>query len=298
MMVAEFVGTLLFQLIGGGVTHGQYNGLILMVLIFFFGAVCSAAFNPAVALGLWIAGNLSMKETICYMIAEFSGALLGALIAGGVFFGGCHIGDYSANAFGLAGPEACVKNTVAPAYASEYYSPPADIQTYASPDSSSGYDRHLSTIGKSGAAGISNGGSGCVLWHGAGESDEISTGQLFGLEFFGTFFLMLTIMGVAIFPVYSKKVESTAAIAIGFALYVCINSFGSLSGGAFNPARQFAPAVVFGCGLSRWYVYWLAEFAGAAVAALFGNWILQKMAEVRERAKQKPGIVDVGSSMI
>jgi len=47
-----------------------------------------------------------------------------------------------------------------------------------------------------------------------------------------------------------------------------------VSGGAFNPARVFSAAIVTGNWRQQW-VYWLADFLGAAIAAgistLFGR---------------------------
>ncbi|EFA81707.1 hypothetical protein PPL_05701 [Heterostelium album PN500] len=53
-----------------------------------------------------------------------------------------------------------------------------------------------------------------------------------------------------------------APIAIGFTLgFLCLLG-GSVSGGAFNPARVFGPALV-GNRWSRHWLYWIADFLGA-----------------------------------
>jgi hypothetical protein len=39
-----------------------------------------------------------------------------------------------------------------------------------------------------------------------------------------------------------------------------------VSGGAFNPARAFGPAVISGKGWSHQWVYWIGDFTGAALA--------------------------------
>ncbi|KAI8622767.1 aquaporin-like protein [Chytriomyces sp. MP71] len=56
-----------------------------------------------------------------------------------------------------------------------------------------------------------------------------------------------------------------APIAIGFTLgFLCLLG-GSVSGGAFNPARVFGPAVLTGNFSNNW-VYWVGDFMGAALA--------------------------------
>ncbi|KAJ3233709.1 hypothetical protein HDU81_002031 [Chytriomyces hyalinus] len=56
-----------------------------------------------------------------------------------------------------------------------------------------------------------------------------------------------------------------APIAIGFTLgFLCLIG-GSVSGGAFNPARVFGPAVLTGNFSNNW-VYWVGDLLGAALA--------------------------------
>lgn len=56
-----------------------------------------------------------------------------------------------------------------------------------------------------------------------------------------------------------------APIAIGFTLGFLSFMGGSVSGGAFNPARVFGPALVGGVWTKHW-LYWIADFLGAGVA--------------------------------
>jgi len=56
-----------------------------------------------------------------------------------------------------------------------------------------------------------------------------------------------------------------APIAIGFTLgFLCFMG-GSVSGGAFNPARVFGPAIVGNVWTDHW-MYWIADFLGAGMA--------------------------------
>jgi len=56
-----------------------------------------------------------------------------------------------------------------------------------------------------------------------------------------------------------------APISIGFVLGLLSLVGGSVSGGAYNPARAFGPALVSGVWSNQW-VYWIGDFLGAAAA--------------------------------
>lgn len=93
--VAELVGTFLFVFVGvlciisgflgdgaGGnlVAIGLAHGIAIAVLVTTFGAVSGGHFNPAVSLGVMIAGKLKFGEMIGYWIAQVGGGTLGALV--------------------------------------------------------------------------------------------------------------------------------------------------------------------------------------------------------------------------
>ncbi len=54
-------------------------------------------------------------------------------------------------------------------------------------------------------------------------------------------------------------------MAIGFTLGFLGLIGGTVSGGAFNPARVFGPALVSGNWKNHW-LYWIADFVGAGLA--------------------------------
>lgn len=87
-------------------------------------------------------------------------------------------------------------------------------------------------------------------------------------EGLGTFFLMFVIVGVAANPGAAKD---WAALSIAAAFGLAVFAFGPLTGGSFNPARGFGPALVsgeFGGAGQFLLVYVLAPVAGALLAAL------------------------------
>ncbi|GAA4735607.1 hypothetical protein GCM10023216_30700 [Isoptericola chiayiensis] len=83
-------------------------------------------------------------------------------------------------------------------------------------------------------------------------------------EAFGTFVLVLGIVGTATFNAANGGSIMTVAFAGGIALIAAIAAVGHLSGGHFNPAVTFGLTLA---GRSSWadlLPYWLAQFVGAA----------------------------------
>ena len=87
--VAEFVGTLTLVLFGCGaaVLGAEHVGQLGIALAFGFaivamaygiGSISGCHINPAVSLGVFIAGRMSAREMLVYWVAQFSGALVGA----------------------------------------------------------------------------------------------------------------------------------------------------------------------------------------------------------------------------
>lgn len=97
ILVGEIMGTMLLILLGDGVvanvllnkTKGNNSGWIVITtawaLAVFVGAYASAAksgahLNPAVTVGLAVAGKTPMSDVPVYIIGQFIGAFLGALL--------------------------------------------------------------------------------------------------------------------------------------------------------------------------------------------------------------------------
>ncbi len=124
-------------------------------------------------------------------------------------------------------------------------------------------------------------------------ANDANIGNAFLTELILTFILVYVIFAVAFDTVDSKGVQVVntpsgkqkkgagnsltiyttsgatkagfAPIAIGFTLgFLCFMG-GSVSGGAFNPARVFGPAIVGGVWTDHW-MYWIADFLGAGMA--------------------------------
>lgn len=87
--------------------------------------------------------------------------------------------------------------------------------------------------------------------------------QSFIIETVLTFFLMLTILGM----MSKKELSSMAGLMIGLVVTGIILFAGPISGGSFNPARSFAPALLSG-NLTALWVYIAAPTLGAMLAVL------------------------------
>src|SRR5437870_1688086 len=82
-------------------------------------------------------------------------------------------------------------------------------------------------------------------------------------EFIGTFFLVLTV-GCTVIPAAAGVIP---ALAIGATLMVMIFAGGHVSGGHFNPAVTLAVFLRGKCPATDVVPYWVAQIAGAALAA-------------------------------
>lgn len=95
--------------------------------------------------------------------------------------------------------------------------------------------------------------------------------QSFIIEYILTLFLMLTILGVT----SRKEFSNIAGLMIGLVVVGIILFAGPVSGGSFNPARSFAPAIVTGNMTDLW-IYIIAPTLGAISAMLIWKYFNKK----------------------
>ncbi len=91
-------------------------------------------------------------------------------------------------------------------------------------------------------------------------------------EAVGTFLFFTVIFGAA---VDGRTAGNMAGLAIGLALATLILCFGPLTGGSFNPARSFGPALVSGHWNDFW-VYVVGPILGGTLAGLVQTKIFMK----------------------
>jgi len=103
-------------------------------------------------------------------------------------------------------------------------------------------------------------------------SADVNTGRAFFAELIGTFLLVLVVLGA----IDSRAPAGWAGMAIGAIVFAVIIIVGPATGAAINPARYIGPVLVqeVSGGAVKWAqlpVYWIAELAGAVLAAaLYG----------------------------
>lgn len=122
-LIAEFVGTLWLVLGGCGsavlaasipeldagigyVGVSLAFGLTVLTMVYTIGNVSGCHLNPAISIGLWIAGRFQRNEVIPYIISQVLGGLAGASILYLIASGqpSFEIGGFAANGYGIHSP--------------------------------------------------------------------------------------------------------------------------------------------------------------------------------------------------
>ena len=92
-LVAEFVGTFALIFIGagavaigiGGLLGAAFaHGFVVVAFIYAYGHISGTHINPAVTLGLLIAGEIEFVAAIGYWVVQFLGGILGAVVLNAV----------------------------------------------------------------------------------------------------------------------------------------------------------------------------------------------------------------------
>jgi aquaporin Z len=105
--VAEFLGTFMLVFVGCGVavlSRGNYVataaafGLVLLGAVYAIGPISGCHVNPAVSVGMLVAGKMKGRDCLMYIIAQF----LGAIVAAGILLAVANgIEGYSMDRYGL-----------------------------------------------------------------------------------------------------------------------------------------------------------------------------------------------------
>jgi aquaporin Z len=100
--IAELIGTMVLVLIGCGVavfvtgflgiTYGYVGialafGLAVLAMVYAIGGISGCHINPAISISMLVAGKLSVKDTIFYVVFQCIGAIIGAGILYAIFSG-------------------------------------------------------------------------------------------------------------------------------------------------------------------------------------------------------------------
>ena len=88
-LVVEFIGTFALIFVGAGAVAIDVGGLagaafahgfVVIAFIYAYGHISGTHINPAVTLGLLVAGEIEFAAAIGYWIVQFLGGILGALL--------------------------------------------------------------------------------------------------------------------------------------------------------------------------------------------------------------------------
>ena len=78
-------GTAGLSFAAGVVATALAFGFVLLALAYVLGPISGCHVNPAVTIGVWLSGRIPLAEAVGYWIAQFVGAILGALLLWGTF---------------------------------------------------------------------------------------------------------------------------------------------------------------------------------------------------------------------
>uniref|UniRef100_A0A7S1JG67 Aquaporin n=1 Tax=Eutreptiella gymnastica TaxID=73025 RepID=A0A7S1JG67_9EUGL len=195
------------------------TGFVAIAIIYAFGDVSGAHFNPAVTFGTMVVRKTSLKKGLCYIVMQLL-ASVGATLWIGVLYGVEYIGEL------VLVPHDEILRSLLMEFTLTFILVFVIMSTaFASKES---IEHQVGEDGNGGHKGYST--------------------------------IVINSSGKAQF----------AGIAIGFTLGYLTMIGGSVSGGAFNPARAFGPSLVTLRIFTRpvQWLYWLGDFAGAAGAAI------------------------------
>jgi MIP family channel proteins len=181
---------------------GLVEGLVLFLILMTFSGVSGGHFNPAVTTAAALMKRISPIDAVVYVLAQLSGAVLGALLVKG-----------------LLKDEGLAAN-------------------YGAPDVS-----------------------------------PLLSGDFAGMvvEGLGALMLVLAVVAVAMNP---RARQAWAPLTIGLTFAFLVMVFGPLTGGSFNPARWFGPALIS----EEWGGVWpyiVGPLLGAVLAVALYKFVIE-----------------------
>ena len=220
--IAELVGTLFLVFVVGTVLSlylstgaasqtgsdfaviGLAQAFVLFLLIIAFGQVSGGHFNPVITMAAAAMKRIDPVDAVVYVLAQLSGAVLGALLVKAILLDEGRATDYGAA-------------TISPIIAGPF------------------------------AASV--------------------------VEGLGAFLLVLAVCAVAFNP---RARQEWAPWVIGTTLGFAVMIFGPLTGGAFNPARWFGPALIGDAfnGFSDSWPYIFGPIVGALLAVAVYRFVI------------------------
>jgi len=221
-------------------------GFSAVGMIYTFADVSGAHFNPAVTFGTLVGGKTSWYKALMYVVAQLCGSL--AAMAGVMMSFPAQVNVIQADGSSVLTP--IVKMLVV--------QPAADVAL----SQAFFMEVFLTFIFV------------FVIFSTAFETIDTKKGTTVALPGSGNLSedeqksaAAATTRNLTIFTTSGNTKAGFAPLAIGLTLGMLCFLGGSVSGGAFNPARVFGPDLINGKWSVHW-LYWFADFLGAGLAAM------------------------------
>ncbi|KND00014.1 uncharacterized protein SPPG_04360 [Spizellomyces punctatus DAOM BR117] len=205
-----------------------------IALIYSFADVSGAHFNPAVTFATMVTGKVSLRKGLAFISIQLFASIF-SVVALLIVFPGPHPGYSSIPASVVVDIDSSAH--LAQAFFMEVIL--TFILVYVI------FATAFDTVDTSNEVKVKAKGAGGSA---AAQADDKSVGRY-----------------LTIYTTSGTTKAGFAPFAIGFTLGFLGLIGGSVSGGAFNPARAFGPALLSGHWNNHW-VYWLGDFIGAALA--------------------------------
>lgn len=259
-MIGEFICTFIFfvSVMGANLNFTRLNvdpstsivanalvsAFAAIGIVYSFADISGAHFNPAVTFSTWVSRKTSNRKSLSFIVLQLFASVLAVFI------------------LMLAFPPQCSEGKLYPnGTCTEYES----------------------------------------LYHVAKElvvepPDGVSLGHVFAMEFILTFFFLTVIFmtvfanieepmtkletvadsrGLTLYTTTPRSKTGFAPLAIGITIGFLSFVGGSVSGGIFNPARLFGPALVSGQWYGHIWLYFLGEITGAVAAAMTARLLIR-----------------------
>ncbi|KAJ3015954.1 hypothetical protein HKX48_004293 [Thoreauomyces humboldtii] len=228
------------------------TAFVSIALIYSFADVSGAHFNPAVTFACCVTGKVSIRKGLAFVFIQLLASIF-ATVALLIVFPGPHSGYSSIPASVVVGVHATAG--LGHAFAMEVML--TFILVYVI------FATAFDTVDTSNAVKV-----------------KTKPGQRVADDAVGR--------NLTIYTTSGNTKAGFAPFAIGFTLGFLGLIGGSVSGGAFNPARVFGPALLSGNWTHHW-LYWLADFIGAALAGFAQHFFAHEATQQSASQKTKTG---------
>jgi glycerol uptake facilitator-like aquaporin len=223
-----------------GIEPAIVTGFCAVAMIYSFADVSGAHFNPAVTFATMVTRKTSIKKGLCYIGAQLLASILATFWVG-VLFGFDEIDALNVQPWQGSNSTDDTGNTIKAASVFQAFLMETTLTFIL-----------CYVIFATAFSNI--------------DTDNIELNKVLADKKIAS----VKTKDLTIYNVSGNSKAGFAGLAIGFTLGFLTMIGGNVSGGAFNPARVFGPAICTGFIFREGYVwlYWVGDFAGAAAAGV------------------------------